>query len=169
MTMMLSLLQTSLELNIGETAEAAELAGASNTFGEWVGIVLAGILTISALLLLLNLVWAGIDWISAGGDSGKIEKARSKITQSIVGIIVLASAVAIFNLVQNFLGIELLQFQAGPRENLDRTTDRIQQLRDAATGSSGSNSNGGSSGTNNPINPAIGQPKNRATNVDPNP
>lgn len=169
MTMMLSLLQTSLELNIGETAEAAELTGASTGFGDWVGVVLAAILTIAALLLLLNLVWAGIDWISAGGDSGKIEKARSKITQSIVGIIVLASSVAIFNLVQNFLGIELLQFQTGPQENLDRATNSIRDLRNAATNndSSGSNNNG----TRNSVNPALGQPRNipNPNSIDPNP
>jgi hypothetical protein len=104
------LLQGTVQLNIGQTAENVQLSGSENTFADFVGSTLQATMVIAALLLLFYLIWAGIEWISAGGDSGKIEKARTKITQSIVGIIVLASTIALFSLVQRFLGIEVLNF-----------------------------------------------------------
>jgi hypothetical protein len=40
-----------------------------------------------------------ISWITSGGDKGKIEDARNKITAAVIGILILASAWALFNLV----------------------------------------------------------------------
>lgn len=60
---------------------------------------------IGGFLVLLNFIWAGIDWISAGGDSGKTGKARDKITQSIIGLIILLGAFVIITFVgQLFFG-----------------------------------------------------------------
>lgn len=48
------------------------------------------IINVGALLLLLYMIWGGIDWITAGGDSGKVGNARNKITQAVIGMIILA-------------------------------------------------------------------------------
>ena len=65
---------------------------------------------IAALLVLFYLIWGGIEWITAGGDKGKVEKARNRITQAIIGLIVLAASTAILSLVQGFLGVTLINF-----------------------------------------------------------
>jgi hypothetical protein len=134
MLLSLPLLQGTVQLNIGEEAQTAELSGATSTFGDFVSSILQGAMVVAALLLLLFLIWAAIDWITAGGDSGKIEKARQKITQSIIGIIVLASVVALFTLVQNFLGIKIFNFDTGsagptgPRSSvLDRSRSELEE------------------------------------------
>lgn len=57
------------------------------------------VIVVGAVLVLGYLIWGGIDIITAGGDSGKIEKARNKIMFAVIGLIVLASAWAIFTLV----------------------------------------------------------------------
>jgi hypothetical protein len=75
-------------------------------FQDWVITLTTVVLVIGALLVLFYLIWGGIDWITAGGDSGKTEKARNKIFQSVIGLLVLASAYAIFFLITNFLGIQ---------------------------------------------------------------
>lgn len=79
-------------------------------FTKTVGSLMQAAMIIASLMLLLNLVWGAIEWISSGGDSSKIEKARNKITQSVIGIIVLASSVAIFMLIQKMLGLDVLSF-----------------------------------------------------------
>lgn len=56
------------------------------------------------LLVLIYLVWGGIQWITAGGDKAGLEAARGKITGAIIGIIVVAVAFAIYNLLLNFVG-----------------------------------------------------------------
>jgi hypothetical protein len=105
-----------LELDIGGTAERADVPGTADYNPEdgeaGFGVLITKILTISsvigALMVLLNLIWGGIEWITSGGDKGKAESARNRITQSIIGLIVLASVVALFMLIQEFLDLEVL-------------------------------------------------------------
>lgn len=79
-------------------------------FSNYLSTILNAVVVLAVLLLLLYLVWGGIDWITAGGDSGKVGKARDKITQGVIGIIVLASSIAILMLVQNLFGVKLIGF-----------------------------------------------------------
>lgn len=107
---MLTLVAQNLNLNLRDQATSQNLTGNSSSFGQFVGGLLQAVMVISLLMVLLYLVWGAIDWITAGGDSGKIEKARQKINQSIIGILVLASTVALFTLIQAFVGVEVLTF-----------------------------------------------------------
>lgn len=81
-------------------------------FGAFLGTLLSAVMAIAALMVLLYLMWGAIEWITSGGDKGKLESARNKITQSIIGLIVLAATLAIFMLVQNFLGISVINFSS---------------------------------------------------------
>ena len=65
-----------------------------------VAIILAGI------MLLAFLVWGGIEWLTSGGDKGKIENARSKITSALIGVAVVAASYAIWKLALTFFGID---------------------------------------------------------------
>lgn len=58
------------------------------------------------LLVLIYLVWGGIQWITAGGDKAGLEAARGKITGAIVGIIIVAVAFAIYNVLLTFVGAD---------------------------------------------------------------
>lgn len=73
--------------------------------GVVINAVLGFVMVLASLLLLMYLVWGGIEWITSGGDKGKTEGARNKITAAVVGIIILAASYAIFGLVLNFLGL----------------------------------------------------------------
>lgn len=101
-----------ITINLTEQADAGGLAGATTTFGSFLESLLSGIMAISALLVLLYLIWGAIEWITAGGDQSKIQKGRDRIVQSIIGIIVLAATLALFGVVQSFLGIEILNFSS---------------------------------------------------------
>lgn len=50
------------------------------------------------------LIFGGVEWITSGGDSGKIQSARNKIVQAVIGLLVLASTWAIMNFVVGLLG-----------------------------------------------------------------
>lgn len=110
--------QEPLELNFGDVAKDREIVGTANYepedgeagFAALLGQILGIVSTIAVIILLIMLLWGGIEWITAGGDKSKIEKARNRITQSILGIIVLASVVVLFMIVQNLLGFQLFEF-----------------------------------------------------------
>jgi hypothetical protein len=75
------------------------------TVGKLVEMGAGGVLVVGTLAVLGYLLLGGFHWITAGGEKGKIEEARTMITQAIVGIAVLASVFAAFSLLLGFFGI----------------------------------------------------------------
>jgi len=105
-------------LDLAGAANKADLPGAVSSdpqenFGTLLGGLMGGIMVIAAIMVLIFLLWGAIEWITSGGDKGKTEAARNKITQAILGLIVLAATTAIFMILQSFLGICVLSFGNG--------------------------------------------------------
>lgn len=104
-----------ITLDIASEASKQGLLGAEYVnsadagFGIWFSNILKVIMSIGAIACLGLIIMGAIQWITSGGDKGKIEEARNKITAAIVGLIVLATTIAIFNLVATFLGITTIK------------------------------------------------------------
>jgi hypothetical protein len=73
-----------------------------------------GAMLISALLVFMFLIWGGIQWITSGGDKGKTQEARDRITAALVGLAVVASAWAVMLIIQYFFGISILNDNITP-------------------------------------------------------
>lgn len=71
-----------------------------------------------ALIFFFMLVFGAIQWISSGGDKQALESARSKITQALIGIIILFASFALIQFIETFFGIHIL--------TLDINTLKIQ-------------------------------------------
>ena len=86
-------------------------AGSSST---QLGILLSGIfqalMVIGLVLVLFYFIWGAFDWITSAGEKGKLESARNKMMHAAIGIIILSSTVALFMIVQYFLGIDVIRF-----------------------------------------------------------
>lgn len=80
--------------------------GFASDIGKLINALLQIVMVIAALLVFLYLIWGGIEWISSGGDKGKTESARNKITAAVIGLIILAASYAILTLALKFIGIE---------------------------------------------------------------
>lgn len=74
-------------------------------FGDFVSSVLNVILIIASIATLLYLVWGGLNWIMAGGDKTKVEEARNRITNAVIGLLIVAASWAIFLFINWFLGL----------------------------------------------------------------
>lgn len=66
--------------------------------------VLNVVMLIAALLVFGFLIMGGIEWITSGGDKGKAETARNKLTAAVIGLVIVAASYAILTLILNFLG-----------------------------------------------------------------
>lgn len=73
-----------------------------------------GALLVAALLVFAYLIWGGIQWITSGGDKGKTQEARDRITAALVGLAVVASAWAVMLIIQYFFGISILDDNITP-------------------------------------------------------
>ena len=60
--------------------------------------------------MILFLVWGGLQWMLAGSDKQKVENARNRIMQAIIGLAILASSMAIVFFVQAVLNLDILNF-----------------------------------------------------------
>lgn len=68
-----------------------------------------GFLTIVAgVSFLIYFTMGGLTWITAGGDSGKIDEAKSRMTGGAIGMIIIVSSYGIAWIVSKALGVNFL-------------------------------------------------------------
>ncbi len=117
--------QETIELNFGDVAKDNNVIGTENYesddgkagFGILIGQIIDIVFTIAPIIVFIMFLWGSIEWMTSGGDKTKIEKARSRITQSIIGMFVLTTVIAIFIELQKALNFEVFDFAAGTISN----------------------------------------------------
>lgn len=62
-----------------------------------------------ALIVFFCLLFSGVQWMTAGGDTGSVQTAKSRLTTCLIGFAILACSYAIFLLVQYFFGLQIGQ------------------------------------------------------------
>ncbi len=90
-------------------------------------------ITLGGLALLVMLILGGFGWVTAGGDKGKIESARERITQSIIGLLVLLGTVAISAFIGSAFGINLLRPTFEQNINQGVSPAQLKQMENQAT------------------------------------
>lgn len=71
--------------------------------GQYLGIAISTAISLGALALLVYFTIGAINWITAGGDSGKISDARNKIINAFVGFALLFFMIAILMFADNYI------------------------------------------------------------------
>lgn len=61
----------------------------------------------SFFLTFLYLLTGGVSWLTSGGDKAKLAEARDKITNALIGLVIVAAAYAVFALVGQFFGLDV--------------------------------------------------------------
>lgn len=84
--------------------------------GQLISSFVGAALLISGLLVFGYLVLGGVQWITSGGDKGKTESARNKITAALVGLAIVAASYAVMQVIGFFFGINI--FGSGLQEGL---------------------------------------------------
>jgi len=68
-----------------------------------------GVLTIlGGLFFIFYFIMGGLTWITAGGEQGKIVKARDQMIQAVIGMIVIVASYGLIGLVGAFVGYDFL-------------------------------------------------------------
>ena len=100
---------------INNPALGPGLQGKTGT--EFLQIILPNMIGLSfvigVVIFLFVVAIGAIQWTISGGDKTAIESARGKITNAIVGIIILFSLFALLKLIEDFFGINILSLDLG--------------------------------------------------------
>lgn len=59
-------------------------------FGLYFVMLWNAAISLGGVITLLYFIWGAIDWITAGGDSGKLKSARDKMIHAFIGMFILA-------------------------------------------------------------------------------
>jgi len=86
--------------NAGYDASTNELSLATIA-----GTAVKAILSLLGVIFVILIIYAGILWMTAGGDESKVEKAGTIMKNSIVGLIITVSALTIYT----FINTKFLQ------------------------------------------------------------
>ncbi len=66
-------------------------------------------LTIAGIFFVLYFGWGAISWMTAGGDKSKIENAQRRISNGLIGLVLVAASVAIVQFIGGVLNIPFFQ------------------------------------------------------------
>lgn len=80
-------------------------AGGDLEVSDLIASLINGAILLAALAVLLYLILGGFQWLTSGGDKGKTEGARNKITSALIGLLIVVASWAIYQLVLRFFDI----------------------------------------------------------------
>lgn len=81
-------------------------AGGDLEVSDLIASLINGAILISAIAVLMYLILGGFQWLTSGGDKGKTEQARNRITSALIGLLIVVASWAIWQVVLRFLNID---------------------------------------------------------------
>ncbi len=68
-----------------------------------------GVLTsVAAIWFIFQFIIAGYQWIQSGGEKSNLDQARDKITNSLIGLIIVVVAWIVMGVIGKILGLDIL-------------------------------------------------------------
>lgn len=83
----------------GELGDDSAGAKSGATFASYFVSLWSTIIGLGAIVVLIFFIWGAFEWITSGGDKGKLETARNRITQAVIGLIILVSSYVIIGFI----------------------------------------------------------------------
>lgn len=80
-------------------------------FSSLASTILGFLTALGGLATFLFLVTGALTWITSGGDKAGMEKARSQITNAVIGLVIIVAAWAITYLIGGILGLDIVNPQ----------------------------------------------------------
>ncbi len=74
---------------------------------------LIGFLTIlGAMFFIVQFILGAFSWLTAGGDAGKVEKARNQLLNGVIGLVIIVMSYSIIGLIGGIIGIDLINLES---------------------------------------------------------
>ena len=84
---------------IDELGNDPAAAQDGSTFINYFIVIWRGVIAVGALIVVIYFLWGALEWIYSGGDTGKVQKARDKMTQAVIGLILLVGSFVIISFI----------------------------------------------------------------------
>lgn len=74
----------------------------------YIGDIIGAITVLAGLFFIVYAFLAAFQWVTAGADSGKVEKAKNRFIWGTLGLILIVASYAIIGLIGSLIGISIL-------------------------------------------------------------
>ncbi|MCC6563687.1 Ig-like domain-containing protein [Candidatus Uhrbacteria bacterium] len=79
--------------------EAGGIAGGTTDIYTIVGRIINIVLGLLGTVLLVIMLYSGYEWMTSGGDPGKVDSAKTRIRNAVIGLVIIMSSFAIVNFI----------------------------------------------------------------------
>ena len=69
------------------------------SFSSTLGTMVKAALGFLGIIFIVLTIWAGYNWMTAGGNEEKVSKAKNTLIRAIIGLIIIVSSYAIWNFI----------------------------------------------------------------------
>jgi hypothetical protein len=87
-------------------SDKSEVPG--KTLEKVISAMIGLITTLSSLFFIVQIFRSGLGYVTAGGDSGKIEAAKLRMQQSAVGLGIVVMIYSVLGIISQIVGVEIL-------------------------------------------------------------
>ena len=94
---------SNFNINIG--SEVQSRVAVNSDLGTFISKSISAVIMVAAVATFIYMIYGGVEWVTSGGEKGKLEEARNRITNAILGLAIVAASWAIFRLIDYFFGI----------------------------------------------------------------
>lgn len=91
-----------------ETIAIEENEKATDTLEKVISMLIGVATTLSSMFFVIQLFRAGLNYITAGGDSGKIEAAKLRMQQSAIGLGIVVMIYSVLGIIGKVMGVDIL-------------------------------------------------------------
>jgi len=92
-------------------SEGASGAGAVENADKLISNLIGFVTILAGLFIMVQFFLAAWVWISSGGDAGKLQKARDRMIQAVIGLVLIVAAYGIIGLIGTLIGIDILDLE----------------------------------------------------------
>lgn len=83
------------QTDLAEVGEAIGTDATTNDLPTLIGNIISALLSVLGIIFVVLVVYAGFLYLTAAGDDTKVKKAKTLLTQSIIGLVIIVAAYAI--------------------------------------------------------------------------
>ncbi len=87
-----------------ETAE-----GAASNLQLFISNMIGMLTILAGMFFIFYFMLGAFSWVTAGGDAGKVSKARDQIIQGAIGLVLIVAAYGIIGLLGRVVGLDILR------------------------------------------------------------
>ncbi len=92
-----------------ETEEVITKEAAFQLLNQVISVIVGLLTVVAGIWFLFQIIIAGYQWLSSGGDKASVAAARDKLTYSVIGLVIVVMAFAIVSVIGTIFGIDFLQ------------------------------------------------------------